>query len=115
MRPPAAPGTRDPLELTKEVVVEAVYSMAWIYQLAPVRPTLVLSFKVQLGPATVDQVTQVHLLKELKPLEVVSGMTMSLFMVVALALVNSTATVVPVLHMILAFGQPTWASSSLLF
>ena len=115
VRPPAAPGTRDPLAAEK-VVPPEVYSMAWIYQLEPVRPTLVLSFKVQLGPETVDQVTQVHLLTVVKPLTVVSGMTMSLFMVRALTLVNSTAIFVPVIpHMVLAFGQPTWASSSLLF
>jgi len=56
INPAPAPGTRDPLLASKVVVVEPVYSMAWIYQLLPVRPTpldVALSFMVHCGAARV--------------------------------------------------------------
>lgn len=58
-----APLTRLPFLGTKVVLVEAVYSMAWISQLSPVIPSVSPdSLKVKLGPETVDMATHVHLL-----------------------------------------------------
>jgi len=75
------------------VMVSAVYSMAWIYQLEPTSPSSAEPVPaldiVQVGARTVEWTTQVHLFKVFIPLVSPTGMVTA--QVVALVF-NSKAT-----------------------
>jgi hypothetical protein len=83
--------------------------MAWSYQLEPERPRSTDSFKVKLGPVLTDQATQVHLSFTVGP--PVAGKVKVLGVVVSR---SATMVAAGIPHMTFWFGQPTWASSSLL-